>query len=367
MSGVPPKLWRSQASKAAVTIKRRRFPKKYADRYFVRLKDSNIADRINEISERYQIPAVLQTGRVTIMAPQSLNLQADGDQTIGFLQTIREIVPLNVSQIAVRLDDLKRMSPTCAVLFASEMDRLKRVRGGSQTIPAENAWEPTIRKMLNEIGVFDLVEVANKPQPEISSSSEKFLTIRSATRVDMERALKSLISEVDSIREFVECNPHLFGAITEAITNVSQWAYNGFEQSVPEVIRGRWWFLASYNLERRRFSILVFDHGQGIPTTLRRIGWEKLAKFLPNEMFTDADAIEAAFKIPRSATGEQHRGKGLPEMRALLEKFSRGSMRVVSGRGEYIYDCGDGSIAKKTYRHDIGGTLIAWEIFEADK
>lgn len=193
----------------------------------------------------------------------------------------------------------------------------------------------------------------------------KRILIRSATEVDMEKALKSLISEVDSIKEFVRSNPNLVGAVSEAITNVRQWAYNDMSLPIPDTIRDRWWFLASYNVELRRFTIIVYDHGQGIPSTLRRLPLETLKVLFSDKLFSDADAIEAAFNVPRSATGEKNRGKGLKEMRNLVDKFPRGSLRVDSGRGSYVYDCGDGSVAKRLYKHDIGGTLITWEIYES--
>ncbi len=323
-------------------------------------------ERIDIIGEKYHTAASLVSGHVRIVAPASLTLSQNTDQTIGFLQTIREVVPLGANTISVYLKDLKEMSPICAVLFASEMDRMKRLRGGTHRIPNDIGWQSEIKKMLNEIGVFDLVGVDNKPQPEQTEDAERYIKIRSANRVDMERAMRSLLTEVDSIVTFVKSNPHMVGAISEAITNVRQWAYNGMTAEPPTEIRDRWWFLASYNIELRRFSILVYDHGQGIPATLRKLGWEKLKAFLSDELFNDADAIEAAFRVPRSATGESNRGKGLKEMRNLLEKFARGSLRVISGKGEYTYDC-NGDIGKRLYNYDIGGTLVAWEIYESDK
>ncbi|WP_211211107.1 hypothetical protein [Asticcacaulis biprosthecium] len=321
---------------------------------------------MGEIAAKYGTEVNVQYGHVSISAPEVLDLQEAGEATIGFLQTIREVVQLSPPTIGVTMQHIRRMSPTCALLFASEMDRMKRIHGGRHTIPADGFWDPGIKRMLNEIGVFELVGVDNMPEPQTPITAERYISIRSADIVDMERALRSLMTEVAAIATFVKATPKLYGAISEAITNVRQWAYKDIQYQVPKQVFDRWWFLASYNEDKKRFSILVFDHGQGIPATLRRLGWEVLKNFLHSSLFSDADAIEAAFKNPRSATGEKNRGKGLREMRNLLDKFSKGTLRVVSGKGEYFYDCENGGVEKRLYKHDIGGTLVAWEIYESD-
>ena len=288
-----------------------------------------------------------------------------------FLRFFRAVVESRLNNIWVEFDEIKFIEPTSAMLLASEVHRWKLIRKLQYRAKKTGRWHDDIKRMLCDIGTFDLVPVRNSPIVLPIDAPEQFIKIRSGTNVDLERAIKEIGNQVSQIETFIDSDPSIYGAVQEAITNVIHWAYVDSGAEVNEVIRQRWWFLASYNRDIRRFSLLVYDHGRGIPKTIRKKFVEEfrtealgiLSLFLPVGQWNDSYSIEAAFKYPRSASGHLYRGKGLVEMRNLLDRFTRGRLQVMSGQGVYTIHC-DGRIESALKKYDIGGTLVAWEIYD---
>lgn len=114
--------------------------------------------------------------------------------------------------------------------------------------------------------------------------------------------------------------------------------------------------------------IVFYDQGVGIPETLPRVhAREKLEQVLSKLRIRDDDAarIQAAFELGSSRTRLAHRGGGLlRDVRKLTERMPGAVLRILSGRGEYIYDYSDNSRKAEerrlTHVKPLGGTLIQW-------
>ena len=317
------------------------------------------------------VEAKVRHNNLSISAPQNFNIFVNEDESMQFLKFIRRAVETKIKGLSIRLETISSIEPISAMLLASEIHRWKLIRKEQQRTRDSNKWHDDIKRMLCDIGTFDLVEVVNQPKILPQEAAERFIKIRSGTKVDLERVITEIGDQVAQIETFIDSDPTIYGAIQEAITNVIHWAYRDSDNSLNAVIRDRWWFLASYNEEVKRFTLLVYDHGRGIPKTIRKKfreemqsrALELLSKFLPISQWNDAYSIEAAFKYPRSASGHDYRGKGLVEMRNLLDRFTSGRLQVMSGRGVYTIHC-DGRIENALKKYDIGGTLVAWEIYD---
>ena len=105
-----------------------------------------------------------------------------------------------------------------------------------------------------------------------------------------------------------------------------------------------------------------YDQGIGIPTSLPR----DFLEFLPRlyDRFggdTDAHKIAASMVVKATSTGETHRGHGMAKMQRLVSESDQGRLRILSGRGEYLYSY-PGSIELRNHKRNLGGTLIQWTI-----
>jgi hypothetical protein len=64
-----------------------------------------------------------------------------------------------------------------------------------------------------------------------------------------------------------------------------------------------------------------------------------------------------------SRTKQMHRGKGLLDMRRVLDGLN-GTLQIHSGRGFYQYKAGAGREECKNFNKSmtVGGTLVLWEL-----
>lgn len=107
--------------------------------------------------------------------------------------------------------------------------------------------------------------------------------------------------------------------------------------------------------------------GVGIPATLPTKHGERiadlLAEFIAGATTRDHLLIERAFELGRSRTGKPSQGKGLNDFKRLLDAAGGdgSSLRILSGRGSYIYRCNGRHVATPL-ELPFHGTLIVWRL-----
>ena len=206
------------------------------------------------------------------------------------------------------------------------------------------------------MGFFGLLGIPR--DSKANNSGVRYVQFRSGSRVDGEA--------IEKLREYdlgpavnVPNRKLLFAAVTEAMTNVVHHAY---PHKHHEQIR-EWWLAAAYDAELRVLVILIYDQGDGIPSTLPRKGVEYFQDMLPK---SDGLRIKAAHELSRSTSGESYRGHGLKrDIQEYVKAFKgRGTYRVISGRGEYVLETGtDRSIPEiRSKKRRLRGTLIEWRL-----
>ena len=227
-------------------------------------------------------------------------------------------------------------------------------------------WDQDIRYILDEMGLFELVKVKNRP-PHVTSNRPPihFIRFRSSGLAVGELAQK-LRKDLEIVTGQIPGWRHLYRGIAEAMTNVRQHAYpaNSKEKPVHGSIQ-KWWMFGAYDADRRLLTCSFFDRGVGIPATLPvKYTWEKIRSALsrlglglPED---DASLIAAATVIGRTSSDARHQGRGLADVMAFVERSEGGRVRILSRRGRYLYDGGK----KRTslLPSPIGGTLIEWEM-----
>jgi hypothetical protein len=159
----------------------------------------------------------------------------------------------------------------------------------------------------------------------------------------------------------------IYGALTEAMNNAIAHAYSEPRDSdsydaIP--IMNQWWMAGSFNTETRLASLQFFDQGVTIPRTLPREGMrERLTSLLGGlvvDGLDDAHMIQAATLVGRTSTKKSERGRGLYEMKKLVELMDDGQMRILSRHGEYELRAGNREKMRMNSR-PMCGTLIEWQ------
>lgn len=299
-----------------------------------------------------------------------MSLVHNYDETVDFLTDFRTKIFEEKCPTALDFTTLKAISPGAALVLAAEIDRWRRLFKFKPMASELDKWKPEIRKLLKQMGFFEVLDVSNPPEEIITEDSEvsdpsiqEFLEFVSSDQVYGEMAIALRQTLEASTGEDIADSKGLYRSATEAMTNVIKHAYIDVTNKHYPFLKNRWWMSGSIRRDKNRVTVMIFDQGVGIAQTLpKKFGWELINGFLSKFGLTDSDAsmIRAAMEMGRSQTNLPHRGKGLPDIKGLIDKIGSGRLRVVSGRGCYEYSHEKGVITRD-YSKSLGGTLIQWD------
>lgn len=274
---------------------------------------------------------------------------------------------------------MKHCSPSAALVLASEFDRARALNGWSIPLIDVHRWEPEVVALLDEIGFFELLEIP-RPDHKVPQKDIQILQFQTGRLVAREevasitgRLSSLLISDTPKLgndEDFLGTIMQLLGAIQEATENSCHHAYRN--TTVPDQNK-RWWATGAINTKTRHLNLSVYDQGRSIPDTLPE--WDKypfvqsrLARFrrfigeILGEDELDAVKIRLAMDAPRSSTLQSYRGKGFPLFKRVVEQSRDAKLRILSRRGEFIYEKGRHPRAY-SLNTPLNGTLVEWDLW----
>ena len=307
-------------------------------------------------------PSGFERGRVTATCPSVLALEENFDEVVALISEIRGMSRRRRNERTyVDFRQIREVKPSGALVLAAELDRWNRLPGNRSKFKRADVeeWDPNVRRLLGEMGFFDLLGVSVSDLGQSASEGARYVKFRSGVTVDG-KEFDDL--RRDDLKPFIDVPNEtlLFAAVSEAMTNVVHHAYEG-TRGTQDALR-RWWLSAAFDAAHGELAILIYDQGLGIPNTVPKNFGDRVLG-----LFGDADAqlIQAAHNLDRSATGEAHRGFGLQrDVRRYIRDFDgSGTYRVISGKGEYTVQAGKGGIeSTRTFRRSLEGTFIEWRL-----
>lgn len=266
-------------------------------------------------------------------------------------------------RLKVEFIGLERVTPGAALVLAAELDRWRVLVTKRLAVFDIEKWNPNAKALLYDMGLFSLLDVANPPAMKVAETDLKFIRFQTGALVLGQLARKLRLS-IEAVAGEIPGATYLFDGLTEAMTNVVHHAYPHGTRYRTKPIFGQWWMAGSFDKVNNLLTVIFFDQGKGIPETLPRTHtMEKIRGYLSSLGLVDDDSsrIKAAMHLGRTQTGRPHRGKGLLDIRSFIDESTDGRLRILSGRGEYIYRS-NGAEELKTLSQSIGGTLIQWEV-----
>ncbi len=308
--------------------------------------------------------------RLTLDLPEYMSLTHNYEETLDFINRYRYLVFKKRTMVNLNFRTLKHISAGAALLFVSELDRWREAYKVRPRVVEIDKWNPIARKYLFQLGFFDILKVLNPPtEEEILLDGEggqtDFLQFQSKSEVLGDDAVHLKLELEKMSGKTIEAKKQLFKAITEAMTNVSKHAYPVRLKNDPSILYKRWWMTGSFNEKKNSISIIFFDQGVGIPSTLpAKYPKEILFSFLNGlglNINNDGALIMAAMELGRTQTELSHRGKGLPDVKKYIEVQKSGDLRIISNRGEYKFKAGEKPQIIE-HKNSIGGTLIQWDV-----
>lgn len=304
---------------------------------------------------------------IRVSAPEVLSFQENFAATIAFLDEFRDrvLAPRTESyRVYVDLKPIKRLSVPVAIVLAAEFHRWSIVRNYQLRIRDSHAWAPSVRNLLSDLGVFDLLglrAVADSP------NDDNFTLTRliSGTKTDGYK-IDQLQAQFGVVLAGFTKNPDMFAGLMEAAENAIAHGYPDGYKPKHQFAGHRWWAASCLDPRSMTLRFFVFDQGAGIPFTLptatfyeqiRATLAQLFGDFIPN----DSVMLRAALEVGRTRTGLDHRGLGLKRMSDVVTGAENGSLRILSGKGEIVYYA-DERIETRDHDSHIGGTLIEWSM-----
>lgn len=293
--------------------------------------------------------------------PESLDLDNNYFETVSAMSKVRLASERKVRLNYLNFDRIQHISPSAALMLASEIDRWNEGMRGRLRARDEN-WNAAVKQLLCEMGLFELLSL-DRPAAVRDSISATFLPFM---RGDVDRRTnggalaKELRLRIEKAAG-VEVRKHLlYDGLTEAVTNVCQHAYR--KPYRKKCSYRPWWMSAAFARDTGTVTVSFYDHGLTIPFTLPASG--KIERWRHRLLgWNDGQRIRAAMTLGRSSTGKLGRGKGLQNFLELISGYPGSRLRIYSRRGLLtVTNRPNKSLSFNATVLDfpVRGTLIEW-------
>lgn len=303
-----------------------------------------------------------------LVAPAEMDL--DRPETLSFLNQVRLAANNKKKYFGVDFTKIRSITPSCALVFTSEIHRSSLVRGGKNRLRVIdfNKWDSDIKYLLRDMGMFDLLRISNLPKnfmKEPKVSNKRFFKFVSDKTINGEKSVVFRDVVADAISA-IPNKKRLQEAISEAMDNALFHGYPDDFVALSPFKQKRWWLSASFDSHNKILSLMFFDQGIGIPKSLPRVHPGLFGKII--SLFDDDDKkIEAATRAGRTSTNKVYRGKGLPQIINYVKNYEKsGEVKITSGKGVYKMikknESKQAEIKLYLNQFDINGTLIEWQI-----
>ncbi len=292
-----------------------------------------------------------------LIAPENFSLYSNPEETLSFFYDIQEKFDEG-SPVYFNMKNIKILTIDTIMYFLAILKRLKYDRisyGVKGSMPSEQ----NCSNLLKISGFFRYVH-SKYSTTDLNFESEviQILNGQNANPTDAKKICDFTMSKLNRRREEIR---NLYDMLIELMSNTKQHAYNNRYK-----IRD-WYIFARYISEKNSVRFIFLDTGEGIPTTVKRTGYEYIKSIVSNVPLIRIGTKHTEYIISalkgelRSSTGEQHRGKGLPKIYSFHNNRYINKLTIISNRG-YFAEGIDNDIQK-----GLNGTIFYWEISQEIK
>lgn len=297
-----------------------------------------------------------QVDREKYKAPITMDFDDNITETLIFLNKLRCFDIKKEKRFYLNLKSLTNITPPAIIALITEVDALCTRNNIKLKLRDYNSWDSVIRVQFRDIGLFKLLKIFESPnkmvKPHDDGYVKYFVTIKSEG-FDRDNRVKLLNDIHDFISKNIPNRNELELVISEATANVAEHAYHMNNE------KGYWWLTASYDMKTNMLTVMIMDHGVGIPVMLKK-NFKSYLNSIGLWNSPDAEKIKSATELGISQTQKKYRGKGLFYIKEYAKKGDKNSVAIYSDKGGYIYD---GSKEQLIHlKNSLNGTLIIWNI-----
>lgn len=321
---------------------------------------------------------VCPKGAVIINLPQIFDFEKNYVESSKVVTIFRRAVEYRAKISYINFEQVKEISPACIMVFMSYADIWKSYAPRVQT--KTQTWSPSVVQAFDEIGFFTILGF--KPPQRLASEEVKRTympiiahNVIAGDSVDIGHLTIDIQKQIEAFFNINLDAVRLYDSVTEAIANVYGHAYkNMSDVRLPF----RWWMSVSYDTELSELGVILFDHGHGIPSTMKHSTKFDIYRQMVNKIggnWSEQFRLSVAFERERrknrgNQSSIQGRGHGCPDMLRLVSQEDQNEVKtgsrfnVISGNARYRYEENKNSNrgVSESLKNKLQGTLIEWRI-----
>jgi len=287
-----------------------------------------------------------------LIAPENFSLYSNPEETLSFFYDIEQKFK-HGNPVYFDMKNIKILTIDTIMYFLAILKGLKHARieyGVKGSIPSEKK----CKDLLKASGFFKYVNSGYRNKDLSYESDMIQISIgQNANPYSAKNICDFTMSKLNLKRAAIRS---LYDVMIELMSNTKQHAYG-----IRYVIRD-WYIFVRYISEKNSIRFIFLDTGEGIPTTVKRTGFEYIKSIVANVPLMPVgtkhtEYIRSALNGElRSSTGKLHRGKGLPKIYSFYNNGYIKKLTIISNHGYFA----------KGFDNDIdnslNGTIYYWEI-----
>lgn len=305
--------------------------------------------------------------RIPLQVPERVDYynKKECESTNVFLDRLRDCAMNGQRRIHLDFTSTNFISAAAMLSLLAEVDVItKKSPHGTKAISFNHPKDPKMESVLKQVGFYDLLKKDKRDTPEYDDVT--FWKYTSGVCSEPILA-KSMIEEIKNELER-KASRKLYRGFVEAMSNSVEHAYTYDSVHCEQDQTAKWWTFAG--IKGTDLVVVICDKGVGIPQTLPITqGASSLSTLFKTLGFDpmkvkDSTFIKAASSLTNTSTGKTNRGKGLTDIKSVIDSIGAGVLSIFSNHGRYIYKGDKGAVKEvmHDYKHSVSGTIIEWTI-----
>lgn len=292
-----------------------------------------------------------------ILVPTCLDYYDHGNYNLTnkFFKKIKESILLK-QKVHLNFERTEKITASAMISFISEISLLCDMNPTEKYISFSHPKNEKIESILKQVGFYELLNKVKRETKEYDDVS--YWNYSSGVNTDS----KKLADNMDDIEKKLSevAQRKLYKGFTEAMANCVEHAY--YDTNEPT----RWW--AFSGIKDNKLIVVICDKGIGIPKSLPLTRTEELIDNVKNLLglskLNDSALIKIAARMGRTRTEKGNRGKGLKDIKSIIDILNEGSLTIHSNFGYYAYYRKNGQLndKKREQKTSVNGTIIEWAI-----
>ena len=325
--------------------------------------------RRNHGNRRWPILKRRSVELVRLYAPQIIDLQSAVSRrdTLHLCERIRRVYLQDRKGVLIDFSRTRKIHSHGMLVLVAELDRAQRMSGGKLALRCKlpagtDNDQKIVCEVLDQIG---LLERCGHPKIHgegcVFHESVRHWRYATGTRVD-DKPGDVLEKHEGRIAPALMTQMQI--GLTEALINSLHHAYRGLRSDGCGLYNERRWWMFTHEVDGV-LQVLVCDLGIGIPRSLP-LKWDHSLLKKLSQIFSKSHphvaAIKSALILGKSSTGEENRGKGLPQIWSATSSTKGGAVGILSGKAYVYIDSEDGNVNGGPYESEFLGTLVTWRV-----